>query len=288
MPPDAADDQAVAVDAEDGPTDTATAQDTATDSGVETAATGASCQGKCGAAYAPAQPCQCTFECAKYKNCCADFAAACPNGPSCANRCDQPFNPTAGCQCGWDCAKDGLCCADWLAGCHSTDQLDYATAPAGTCNQPGDWLPVKSVPDGDTVHLQKLDADGVNVAVRFLLVDTPETAKPEVAAECGADDAKAFTKSAILASAASVCLLAEPSGEDKDVYGRLLRYVYINDPKQQNPIQLNLRLLRLGHGRVLYPFAKGNPQEALALMTMQKARDQSLGGWSNCGWTKVK
>ncbi|MSQ81741.1 MAG: hypothetical protein EXR77_02350 [Myxococcales bacterium] len=159
VPPDAIDDQIVAADAQPGPTDAVTAQETPTDSAVDTAATAASCQGKCGAAYAPAQPCQCTFECAKYKNCCADFASACPNGPSCANRCEQPFSPTAGCQCGWECAKDGLCCADWLPACHSTAQLDYAfasaIAPAGACSQPGDWLPVKSVPDGDTLASAK-------------------------------------------------------------------------------------------------------------------------------------
>lgn len=205
-------------------------------------------------------------------------------GSSCAGRCDAPFSAKYPCQCGWDCAKYGSCCSDWIAACHPQDQLDWYPAPTGVCNKPSDWIKVKSNPDGDTLHLPQIDASGKLVAVRLLLVDTPET----TALDCFADEAKKFTYDTLIKSSMQVCLVAEPTSEDKDMYGRLLRYVYVKVPGQPLPVQLNLRLLRLGLGRVLYPFASGNPLEKWALETMALAKIDQQGGWASCGWLKPK
>lgn len=206
------------------------------------------------------------------------------SGQSCADRCTKPFTSTKPCQCTWDCAKYGTCCADWVAVCHPGDNLDFYSPPAGACSQPSDWIKVKSNPDGDTIHLQEIDSSGYHVAVRFLLVDTPET----TTAECMSAEAKKATWDSLVKSGLSVCLVAEAGAEDKDMYGRLLRYVYVKDPAQAKPVQLNLRLLRLGLGRVLYPFATGNSLEKLALETMAQAKVDGLGGWGKCGWLKPK
>ncbi len=206
------------------------------------------------------------------------------SGQTCADRCTKPFTSTKPCQCTWDCAKYGTCCPDWVAVCHPQDNLDWYSPPAGACSQPGDWVKVKSNPDGDTIHLQELDSTGYHLAVRFLLVDTAET----TTAECMSAEAKKATWDSLVKSSLSVCLVAEPGGEDKDMYGRLLRYVYVKDPALAKPIQLNLRLLRLGLGRVLYPFAAGNSLEKLALETMAQAKVDNLGGWGKCGWVQPK
>lgn len=215
----------------------------------------------------------------------ADVAPAdIASGQSCADRCTKPFTSTKPCQCTWDCAKYGTCCADWVAVCHSGDNLDWYNPPAGACTQPSDWIKVKSNPDGDTIHLQEIDSSGYHVAVRFLLVDTAETTTDE----CMSAEAKKATWDSLVKSSLSVCLVAEAGAEDKDMYGRLLRYVYVKDPAQPNPVQLNLRLLRLGLGRVLYPFATGNSLEKIALETMAQAKVDGLGGWGKCGWLKPK
>ena len=203
---------------------------------------------------------------------------------TCADRCGKPFTSTKPCQCTWDCAKYGTCCPDWLAICHPTDNLDWYHPPAGVCSKASDWIAVKSNPDGDTLHLPEIDSAGYHLAVRFLLVDTPET----TTSECMSAEAKKVTWESLLNSGLKVCLVAEPGGEDKDMYGRLLRYVYVKDPGQPLPVQLNLRLLRLGLGRVLYPFATGNSLEKVALQAMAKAKDDKLGGWGKCGWLKPK
>lgn len=203
---------------------------------------------------------------------------------SCVGRCDSLFSSKFPCQCGWDCAKYGSCCSDWIAACRPQDQLDWYPAPAGVCSKPSDWIKIKSNPDGDTLHLPEYDASGKLVAVRLLLVDTPETTVDD----CFAQEAKKFTYDTLIKSSMQVCLVAEPTGDDKDIYGRLLRYVYVKVPGQPLPVQLNLRLLRLGLGRILYPFASGNPLEKWALETMALAKSDQQGGWANCGWIKPK
>lgn len=206
------------------------------------------------------------------------------SGMTCADRCTKPFTSTKPCQCTWDCAKYGTCCPDWVAVCHPTDNVDWYHPPAGICAKPSDWIQVKSNPDGDTIHLPEVDSFGYHVAVRFLLVDTAET----TTAECMSAEAKKATWDGLVKSNMTVCLVAEPGGEDKDMYGRLLRYVYVKDPAKPLPVQLNLRLLRLGLGRVLYPFATGNSLEKIALETMAQAKVDNLGGWGKCGWLKPK
>jgi micrococcal nuclease len=93
---------------------------------------------------------------------------------------------------------------------------------------------VKRVIDGDTFELESGEK------VRLLGIDTPEkyeSKKLNSDAERSGQDKKTIQKLGELASdyAASlisnkrVKLLPEPNHEDKDRYGRLLRYVYLED-----------------------------------------------------------
>jgi micrococcal nuclease len=95
-------------------------------------------------------------------------------------------------------------------------------------------LLVKRVIDGDTFELENKDR------VRLLGIDTPEefeSSKLDRDAERTGQDKKTIQKLGMLASDFSkklisgkrVMLMREPDYQDKDIYGRLLRYVYLED-----------------------------------------------------------
>ncbi|MCL2602824.1 MAG: thermonuclease family protein [Treponema sp.] len=100
---------------------------------------------------------------------------------------------------------------------------------------------VARVIDGDTVVL----ADGERV--RFLGVDTPEVGMP------GASEATRFVREHV--EGRTVWL--ESDSADRDKYGRLLRYIWLempSDPQDENQIrqyQLNALLLTNGLARVM-------------------------------------
>jgi endonuclease YncB( thermonuclease family) len=62
--------------------------------------------------------------------------------------------------------------------------------------------------------------------VRLLGIDAPETAYGARAAQCGGP-AAARTLSRLLPAGSTVMLVADPGQADRDVYGRLLRYVEV-------------------------------------------------------------
>jgi micrococcal nuclease len=93
---------------------------------------------------------------------------------------------------------------------------------------------VQRVVDGDTFVLENGER------VRMLGIDTPEkfqSAKLDRDAERSGEDKKTIQKLGELASEYTkklidkkkVILVPEPNYEDKDRYGRLLRYVYLDD-----------------------------------------------------------
>jgi micrococcal nuclease len=93
---------------------------------------------------------------------------------------------------------------------------------------------VKRVIDGDTFELESKER------VRMLGIDTPEkyeSSKLERDGERSGQDKKTLQKLGEMASQYTkkliegkrVQLVPEPNYEDKDVYGRLLRYVYLED-----------------------------------------------------------
>ncbi|MGA2669561.1 MAG: thermonuclease family protein [Ignavibacteria bacterium] len=97
-----------------------------------------------------------------------------------------------------------------------------------------DTFLVKRVIDGDTFELENKDR------VRLLGIDTPEkyeSSKLDRDVERSGQDKKTIQKLGELASQFTkkliegkrVVLIPESNYDDKDVYGRLLRYVYLED-----------------------------------------------------------
>ena len=87
---------------------------------------------------------------------------------------------------------------------------------------------VARIVDGDTIRVA-IDRPGGSVPVgrdhriRILQIDTPETVRPNYPVQCAGQDATAFAR-AELPVGSTVYLLADR--EDKDRFGRYLRYVW--------------------------------------------------------------
>lgn len=97
---------------------------------------------------------------------------------------------------------------------------------------------VSRVVDGDTVEVQ---LGGETEDVRYIGVDTPETVKPGAPIDCFGPQASAFNHRLVEGRRVRLVL----GEERRDVYGRLLAYVYLGDRF------VNAELVRRGLARTL-------------------------------------
>lgn len=131
--------------------------------------------------------------------------------------------------------------------------------------------------DGDTLHLRSVGGgdllDPAGESVRLLLIDTPETVKPDSPVECYGPEAS--DELAELAPVgAEVWVL--PDQEMRDQYDRVLLYVWNEDGEF-----VNAELARAGAGRaVLY-----EPNDRfidLVRAAEAEAREAGRGLWGAC------
>lgn len=137
-------------------------------------------------------------------------------------------------------------------------------------NQPGLYT-INHYVDGDTIAV---NMNGSVETVRFIGVDTPETHKPNTPVQCYGPEAAAHTKSAI-SKFGKVRLQADPLDTNRDVYGRLLRYVYLPDGTL-----LDEQIIQQGYGFAYldFPFSK----KAQFAADGQAAMAAHVGLWSVC------
>lgn len=93
---------------------------------------------------------------------------------------------------------------------------------------------VVKVIDGDTIDVK---SDGLVSRVRLIGIDTPETVDPRTVLQCFGKEAS--NKAAELLSGKNVLLEGDKSQGDKDRYGRLLRYVYLEDGTSFNLLMIS-------------------------------------------------
>ena len=155
------------------------------------------------------------------------------------------------------------------------DQLGklWRHLPTKSTPAPG-FYKVVEVYDGDTIAV---DMAGTTEKVRFIGVDTPETHKPNTPVQCFGPEASSFTTK--LLSVKTVRLEADADDQNRDIYGRLLRYVYTEDGTL-----VNRRLIERGYGFIytLFPFSK----KADFKLADNEAENSKVGLWSACGVTK--
>jgi micrococcal nuclease len=131
---------------------------------------------------------------------------------------------------------------------------------------------VVSVIDGDTLVA---DIGGHEEHLRLIGIDTPETHEPDAPVECYGAEAAAELAS-LLPPGAAVRL--ERDIELRDVYGRVLAYVY----RQSDDLFVNLDLAARGFAAALTiePNTAYRSEIDAAVGT---ARAQGLGLWGACG-----
>ena len=160
-----------------------------------------------------------------------------------------------------------------LAGCGSRP----STAPADTA--PADALPgaveanatVVALTDGDTISVR---IGSRKEKVRLIGIDTPETKKPNTPIQCYGPEASAYTASLV---PVGTKVRVERDAEARDVYGRLLAYVY----RATDGLFVNLDVIRHGYARQL-TIAPNTAHEADFTAAVQAAQRSRIGLWSTC------
>jgi endonuclease YncB( thermonuclease family) len=129
---------------------------------------------------------------------------------------------------------------------------------------------VLRIHDGDTLTISNGEK------VRFLQIDTPEISP----AECyGAEAHKALI---IIVGKSPVTLESDSISDDKDQYGRILRYVFVGK------MNVNLKLVEIGAATpYFYKGEKGKYSKPL-LKAAQNAQAKKLGLWKKCPATKLE
>jgi micrococcal nuclease len=105
---------------------------------------------------------------------------------------------------------------------------------------------VTHVVDGDTIDVTLPDGD--EDTVRYIGIDTPETVKPDTPVQCGGPRAHEVNERLVGGRTVTLRFDEEP----RDVYGRLLAYVYLPGAGPgARPLFVNAELARRGLARTL-------------------------------------
>lgn len=139
-----------------------------------------------------------------------------------------------------------------------------------TIKNSGNKIIVSRVIDGDTIVLQ------TGEKLRYIGIDTPEInfgKNPQ----CYALKAKEFNKKLVENKVVKI----EKDISDKDKYGRLLRYVYVNNESTSSAIFINEYLVRQGYAIVsTYPPDVKYIEDLL--LAQKDARENNRGLWKDC------
>jgi micrococcal nuclease len=140
----------------------------------------------------------------------------------------------------------------------------YPQLPAGL--QVGQ---VTDVVDGDTLDV---DIGGEQVRLRLIGIDTPESVDPRRPVECYGVEAS--NKANELLGGQMVYLEPDPSQDERDRFGRLLRFVWLADGRL-----FNLEMIAQGYAYE-YTYDAKYKYQAEFRAAQAQAQTQQLGLWS--------
>jgi micrococcal nuclease len=142
-----------------------------------------------------------------------------------------------------------------------------------TANQvESDKYLVVSVIDGDTITVRK---GLTEERVRYIGVDTPEITHNGGKSECYAQEAKEYNEMMVL----NKYVILEGDKEERDRYGRLLKYVYITDGDKN--VMVNKALITDGYAKVLR--ISPNVKYADTFKDEERrAKESRKGLWGKC------
>ncbi|MGL9757253.1 thermonuclease family protein [Enterococcus sp. DIV2324] len=131
--------------------------------------------------------------------------------------------------------------------------------------------------DGDTSKFLLNDQE---ITVRYLLIDTPETVKPNTVVQPFGSEASNKTKE--LLETASVIEIMLDKGKETDKYDRFLSYVFIDGELVQDI------LVREGLARVAYVHEPSTTYLQKLEQSQEQAKQQKIGIWSIEGYVTDK
>jgi micrococcal nuclease len=142
-------------------------------------------------------------------------------------------------------------------------------------------LPASAVPaelvrvvDGDTIVV-RTDGKSGQETVRLIGIDTPETKKPNTPVQCYGKEASAFTTTLLTGKK----IWLEQDTSNRDQYGRLLRYVWVESGSSY--LFANEEIVGLGYANAGdYPPDTHYHDRLFA--ALNSARSQGLGMWGSC------
>jgi micrococcal nuclease len=134
---------------------------------------------------------------------------------------------------------------------------------------------VTHVVDGDTIDVTMPNGD--EESVRYIGIDTPETVKPDTPVQCGGPEAHEANER--LVGGRTVTLRFD--AERRDVYGRLLAYVYLPRRAGDHPLFVNAELVRRGLARTL-TIPPNDSFAALFARLAARAGAAGRGLWGSC------
>ncbi|KIN51337.1 hypothetical protein B4073_1861 [Bacillus subtilis] len=126
--------------------------------------------------------------------------------------------------------------------------------------------------DGDTI---KVTYNGNVDTVRYLLVDTPETKKPNSCVQPYGEDASKRNKELVNSGKLQ---LEFDKGDRRDKYGRLLAYVYVDGKSVQET------LLKEGLARIAYVYEPNTKYIDQFKKDEQEAKSEKISIWSKNGY----
>ncbi|MCK4554515.1 thermonuclease family protein [Candidatus Parcubacteria bacterium] len=129
---------------------------------------------------------------------------------------------------------------------------------------------VTRVIDGDTIEVKLID--GAIAKVRFIGIDTPETVDPRKPVECFGKEAGEKLKSMI--DKKEVTLKRDAINDNKDIYNRLLRYVYLDDK------DINAEMIKQGYAYAYLKYSFDNDKMSSYKDYEKQAREKELGLWA--------
>ncbi len=138
---------------------------------------------------------------------------------------------------------------------------------------------VIKVVDGDTIGVEFNDKSGAMLkkTVRLIGIDSPETVHPNKPVECFGKEASQKLR-AILENR-NISLMSDPTQGDRDKYGRLLRYVFL-----ENGTNVNLQMITEGYA---YEYTYDEPYKFSNEFkdAQRKAEENKRGLWAEgiCG-----
>lgn len=153
--------------------------------------------------------------------------------------------------------------------------LTAACTPLAPTEATPDTATVDYVLDGDTIEVTA--ADGNSQRVRLLGINTPEIPHDDQPGQCGGEVAAEQLRT-LLPEGTPVELISDPAADAEDRYGRLLRYVELEDGTDAGAA-----LIAAGYAYAWAPSSEPAPTRTADYeAATATARDAGSGSWSTC------